>query len=325
MSVFSLRKMKNKPLILRNQVLQLENEFHQSTVEDLSKTLDKLNSAYSKQKYKTIRLHISAKLICDETIEKLINLMPIFSHSINNKISTLLQSTIRETPKRSFASYLVAHSSVLRQLFQYSQNPDLCSISTILLREAIKVEYFNEFFLDYFIWYFPFSNLFSNQFEVCASSFSLLKTFLVQNPNISSKLAEEQYANTIHTLLIQLRELLSCNKFLVVNLTIDLISSIFSRKELHSLSEIILKDLEIMQNIIKLLGRKSKKTALSSYNLFKHFIIYEEKTEQERKTIVNNKNKLIKCLIKIDQYTDDPDILDERDLIINYLRQINQN
>ena len=319
MAIFAVSRMKSQPFKLRDAVNDIEQSFNPQTIEEISKILDKLISAFNKEKYSKIREQLCSKLYTDNTVQKIIYLMPVLSQELINKISTLFQNTIRECPQKSLASYLMVHDSALKQLFSYTQDYHLCSTASILLKELITLPFFNDYILDLFIKYFPSSNLFSNNFEICASSFCILKTFLTKNPGVTSKLTDTKYSNTVFLLLLLLQQLLLSKAYMIKALTLDLITSIFIESELNGLKKLILCESEIMKNLMILMHSKSKRIATMSYHLFKHFVVFNEKTETEKNYIINNKLHIIKFLRRIDLSDTDEEVLEERQAVISFV------
>ena len=317
--------MKKQPIQLLAALNKFSGNYQQTAVHEIEQAIDLLNFGFSNQKFSKIRLIISSLLFSNDVFGLLIELLPFFEQHLINKISTLFQSTIRETPKRSISIYLIIHKGYLKQLFNYADDEHLCSTVSILLRESLIIEEFHEFLLDTFICDFHFYNLFSNSFEICSSSFSILKAFLLKNPKISSKLAQKQYQNIINTIFIQIQELLASKKFLVVNLVLDLITSIVIDPTLSQITTLIMKNSEIFKNVMKLLSSRSKRISNASYHLFKHFLVHQNKTESEKSHINDNKLILLKYISKIEIDESDEDLVAEKQFLITMLLKFKVN
>lgn len=313
---FTKAQAKGFPKRLRMALESMELHQNNDTINDVklyvSKITDTLNvDSYNRENLPHI---INKKLYRDKTVANILKFMPYFDQTMNNSVSTLLQSSIREDPTDSLPKYLINHKEALDTLLSYLAIPKLSSIANILIRECIRNESFVSYLFEYqyvssFIIY-----LLGDNFEMVTNAFKTYEEMLNSQISVSSAYIQSHY----DIFSLHFKQLLRSNVYIVSLLSIPLILNFITREECRPILMYFVNDPYNLECICRHLESRSKKVRSNAYSIFKLFVINPHRTQLIRTELHENKTKLIRLIQKV-QLPDDEELLNERRSVISNL------
>lgn len=319
MFFFTKQSIKGLPKKLRFAIDEAEKEPTKSKESEISNIVEKLSEAVNNKKFNRDDLPkiVNGKLYRDQTVERLIKMMPIFDQPTNNNISTLLQSTEREFygSSTTLSSYLLTHQEAFNTLFSYIDDPKLFSVANIIIRDCVHDEQFLRYMFEnqYFFSFIRF--LTGNNFELLTSAYKTYEAMLVTNSDISSRYILQQY----DIFSLQIKALLSSPSYLVQNLVLPVITKFITADGSKQILLNFVNDPENLCIIIHLLVSKSKRIKEAAYYLFKLFVINPRRNQEVRTVLRNNKVKLEKIIKKVPIPEDEEELIEERNTVIHNL------
>lgn len=313
---FTKAHAKGYPKRLRIALENMNEDQSNENIQDIKVFVSKITETFNVDKFKKENLPtiINGKLYRDQTVENIVKFMPYFDQSMNNSISTLLQSSIRENPQNSLPKYLLAHKNALDTLFSYLSSPFLSSTANILIRECTRNEEFVSYLFEHQYVSAFIVHLLGDNFEMVTNAFKTYEDLLTVNIQVSAPYVQNHY----DIFSLHFKQMLRSNSYIVSLLAVPLILSYITREECRQILMYFVNDPYNLECICKQLTSHSKKVRSNAYSLFKLFVINPHRTPLIRHELRENKKKLSKLISKV-SLPDDEELINERNTVLSNL------
>lgn len=249
--------------------------------------------------------------------EMLIKLLPSFDKPVLFAISTVIQTTIRDFPDDSLPKYLIENTELYDTLISFFEQKSVNNVAYTLFRACLVSLSFTSFIFKNgtagsFIRFVA-----DEEFEGIVDAMQAYDSILNIHPSISG----EYFKNEWEIACFAFKHLLNTKKPLLLLAFLPHLYCFLTHVETRHVLRLFIEDIDLFKLSMEIMTTTKQKLQISSYNIFKLFILNPHKSDHIRDICKPHRDALMELVKDIKMPPDDPDLEGEKLVVIRELRK----
>jgi len=220
--------------------------------------------------------------------------------------------------KPATVEYICKNTTVLDELIQGYEDPDVALACGAMLRECIRQDALTKILLHSELLFNFFKYVEISNFDTASDAFSTFKDLLTVQKQLAAEFLEKNYEKIFEYYM----KLLTSENYVTRRQSLKLLGELLLDRSNFNVMTKYISDEENLKLMMRMLRDKSKSIQFEAFHVFKVFVANPNKAEPILSILIMNKEKLVSFLNNFHNDKDEEQFNDEKAYLLKQIQSL---